>query len=76
MNKSRRKQIDELIRKVEDLTLAVKILRDEEENAHDNLPAFLQETNSDNAMYEAIDALNDAIKEMDEATQRLLDAHS
>lgn len=72
MNANRRKQIAEaakLIEQAHDLILAaseqLEDVRTDEEDAFDNLPDSLQETDRGEAMQEAIDNLQEAIDELE-----------
>lgn len=74
MNKSRRSRIDEIIQKIEDLTYDIDVLRDEEEEAYDNLPESIQDSDRGQVMYDAIDNLDSAISSLEEVTEYLNDA--
>lgn len=67
MNAHRRKeikrialQLDALINMIDDIKSSIEGLRDEEQDAFDNLPESLQESERGQTMQEAIDALDEA----------------
>lgn len=74
MNKSRRSRIDALIQKIEDLCYDIDVIREEEENAYDNLPESIQESERGEAMSEAVSNLEDAISYLEEVTDYLNEA--
>lgn len=74
MNNDRRKRILEVIDKLEQQMEALEFVRDEEIEAHDNLPESLQESDRGEAMQEAIDAMEEARESIEEAISRLEDA--
>lgn len=74
MNKQRRKELDTLYRKIEDLMQDLTSVLDEEQEAYDNIPENLQESDRGQAMYEAIDNLESALSSLGEAQDYILEA--
>ena len=77
MNKQRRKALKEIIGKLENQKAAIEAILDEEQEAYDNIPESLQDTDRANQIYENIDALQDAIDNLEseviDALQELVD---
>lgn len=71
MNKARRKMIDEALEKLGELHTMIETIRDEEQEAYDNMPEGLQESERGEAMYDAIDALESAMDSCDEIEEYL-----
>lgn len=68
MNNARRKSLSALARRIQELqgqiesiVSELETLRDEEQDAHDNLPESLQEGEKGQAMQEAIERMEDAL---------------
>ena len=59
MNKQRRNRLQKVIDKLEDLKLEVEAIREEEQEAYDNMPEGLQEAERGSQMYENISNLED-----------------
>lgn len=59
MNKQRRKALEEIIGKLEELKEEIEAIQEEEQEAYDNIPESLQDTDRANHMYENIDALEE-----------------
>ena len=74
MNAPRRKSIQEVIDQFEDLKSTIESLRDEEQEAYDNLPENLQGSERGEAMSEAADSLDSACDSMDEVLEYLTSA--
>lgn len=74
MNKARRKAIENLSEQLEEIQSAIQELRDEEEEAYDNLPESLQEGEKGDAMQEAIEYLDNADSFIEDAKDALNDA--
>ena len=64
MNNKRRKEIKNVISKIEEL---VQQILDEEEEAFDNMPESLQESERGEASQNAQDCLSDAVDALEEA---------
>ena len=74
MNNTRRKQLDELISKIEDVKVELESIMSDEDEYRDNMPESLQESeryqNSEDAsssMEGAMEALDEAIEKLEEA---------
>ena len=74
MNKQRRKLIDKAITKLEEIQTELESVKDDEEEAYDNLPESLQLGDRGEAMSEALDNLECAISGIEEAADYLRDA--
>lgn len=77
MNKLRRKQLEEALGKAEELKETLESLRDEEQEAHDNLPETIQAGERGDTMQEninnldyAVDNVGDAIDNINEVLER------
>lgn len=76
MNKKRRKSIEDIINKIEELKIDIETIKDEEQEAYDNMPEGLQCSQMCENMESAIssleyayDSLDDAINNLNEATE-------
>ena len=67
MNNERRKQLRELIKKVEILKGDLERIESDEEFAYDNMPENLQSTLNGTNSEEAIEKMNEAIEYIDDA---------
>lgn len=67
MNNERRKQLRELIKKVEILKGELERIESDEEFAYDNMPENLQSTLNGTNSEEAIEKMNEAIEYIDDA---------
>lgn len=74
MNKARRAAIQKVIDALTDLQATVELLRDEEEEARDNLPESLQGSERYEAMDEAYSNLELAISNIEEVAGNLEEA--
>lgn len=74
MNKQRRKAIEKISDKLEELQAELQMLKDEEEEAYDNLPESLQDGEKGEAMQEAIEYLDNADSFIEDAKDALNDA--
>lgn len=74
MNKARRKSIQQIIDTLTDLKENVDLVREEEQEAYDNLPESLQESERGEAMSSAIYNLEDAMENIDLVTDSLEEA--
>ena len=74
MNKARRKQLDEIQGKLSELRDMIDTVLAEEQEAYDNLPESLQESERGEAMQTAIDAMESAIESCEEAEGSLEEA--
>ena len=73
MNKARRKQIAAAIGILETVKETIEDIRGAEEDAYDNLPESIQESDKGEEMQEYVEALEDACDSLDEALDRLSD---
>lgn len=71
MNKTRRKSIQHIADQLTTLKEDIDILREEEQEAYDNLPESLQESERGEAMSSAIYNLEDAMEDIDLAIEAL-----
>jgi len=67
MNKARRKAIDELVAKFEDLKCDIESIQEEEQEYLDNMPESLQGGEKGDIAQTAIDEMDSAISSLDEA---------
>ena len=74
MNNTRRKAIQQIIVHLTDLHADIEALRDEEQEAYDNLPESLQESERGEAMSTAVYNLDDAMDDLDLAIDALEEA--
>ena len=74
MNKERRKQIDGMIAKLENIKEHISYILDDEQNACDNMPESIQYSERGYNMQEAIDNLDDAIGNIVDAIDNLYEA--
>lgn len=74
MNKARRKSIQQIIDHLIELKENIDILRDEEQEAYDNLPEAMQESERGEAMNTAIYQMEDAMEDIDLALDALDEA--
>lgn len=71
MNKQRRKEIQEAIARIEDLTSDVEMILSDEQDAFDNMPEGLQFSYNGETSEEAISLLEDAVESLEEAKECL-----
>lgn len=74
MNKERRKMIEKVVSKLYDLREQVESIMDEEQEAFDNMPESLQETERGERMQEVVDALDSACYDIDNIIDNLNEA--
>lgn len=67
MNKQRRKELNGIIEKLEDLKSYVEELRDEEQDYYDNMPENLQCGERGEIAESAISEMDDAISSIEDA---------
>ena len=65
MNKMRRKELAKIIDLLSEAKEQLEAVRDDEEEAFDNLPESLQESECGQSMQNAIDAMNDVLDTLD-----------
>lgn len=71
MNNARRKQIDAIISKMEESKSELENLLEEEQEAYDNMPDSLQDSERGEKAQEAISNLEDAISGIDDVLVNL-----
>lgn len=76
MNAVRRKKIKEIYEKIEDIKTEIEELYDEEETALNNMPESFEGTERYAIADNAVDNLNSAILELEEALEYLEEAKS
>ncbi|MEL7586653.1 MAG: hypothetical protein AAGU19_08050 [Prolixibacteraceae bacterium] len=74
MNKQRRKQLREIADKLADLNADLESLKDEEQEAYDNLPESLQDGERGQTMNEIIDTLDTAFYSLEETICSITEA--
>lgn len=74
MNKDRRKHLSEIQSKLAELRDMIDTVLEEEQEAFDNLPESLQESERGEAMQAAIEAMESAMDSCDEAEESLEEA--
>ena len=71
MNKDRRKSIEQIVDKINEIKADLTCVRNDEEEAYDNLPAGIQSSERGDSMQEAIEAMDDADGALQEAVDFL-----
>lgn len=71
MNKQRRKAVQTLAERLEELKADIEAVLDEEQECFDNMPEAFQEGERGGRAQEIIEALEEAINSMDEAMEQL-----
>ena len=74
MNKQRRKRIEKVGSMLEELLEEITAIQEEEQEAYDNLPESIQDSERGEAMYEAADNLESASSSLEEVIEYLADA--
>lgn len=74
MNMQRRKRIEKAGRLLEELIEEINAIQEEEQEAYDNLPESLQESERGIAMYNAAEALSDAVSSLEDVNELLAEA--
>lgn len=74
MNNSRRKRIDSIIERIDELMSDLDLIREEEQDAYDNMPESFQDSERGEAMYNAIDNLESAAGSLEEVEDYLNEA--
>jgi len=73
MNKQRRKELDTIYRKIEDIMQDLETVCGDEQDAYDNLPESFQESDRGETMYNAIDNMESALSSLGEAMDYILE---
>ena len=71
MNNSRRKQIAKAITQLEDVQQSIEEIKDEEQDAFDNMLESLQDAERGETMMNWVDLLEDALSNIEEAHDNL-----
>jgi len=74
MNKQRRKELDTIYRKIENLLQDLETVCGEEQDAYDNIPENLQDSERGETMYNAIDNMESALSSLEEAMDYIQEA--
>jgi len=74
MNKVRRKQLDDLITKLEEFKEELEVLQEEEKEYRDNIPENLQNSTRYEKADEACDALGNAVSSLEEAVEYITES--
>lgn len=74
MNKDRRKQLADAKDSLDEIIASLNDIRDEEQDAYDNMPESLQSSDNGSRMTDAIDAIDEAISSVEEAQQHIDEA--
>ena len=73
MNKARRKRLQEILNQIEVLQMDVDTVRDEEQDAYDNLPESIQYSERGEQMQEYANQIEEAYQSLQEAIDTLTD---
>lgn len=73
MNKARRKWLQDVSAMIERAKDELEQIRDEEQEAYDNMPESLQDTDRANAMYENIDNLDTMASDLEDILECFYD---
>lgn len=73
MNKQRRKEIEKICERLEDLYSDLEYVMDEEQSAFDNLPESLQYTEKGEQMEENVSTIENSLDSIREAIDNLED---
>ena len=71
MNKERRKWLEKTIATLEDQSAELESICEEEQEAYDNMPESLQDSERGQALYDNIDALESAASDLDDVISDL-----
>ncbi len=71
MNKARRKQIDELAQRMQELLSDIEAVKDEEQDYFDNMPENMLSGEKASASEEALSTLEDAVSNAESALESL-----
>lgn len=74
MNKSRRARLDKILEQIDDIICDINTVREEEEEAYENLPESIQDSDRGQAMTDAIDNLEEAINNLEDIEDYLNEA--
>jgi len=71
MNKQRRAELDKIVLKLEEAKADIETIRDEEQEAYDNMPENLQMSDRGDAAQGRVDALDYAVDAFYEITDNI-----
>lgn len=71
MNKGRRERLKKQLRLLEEMREEIEAIRDEEQEAYDNLPESLQDGERGERLQENIDVLEDILGQLEEPAEEL-----
>jgi len=71
MNRERRKKLQDAAKRIGHIVELIEEIRDEEQDAHDNLPESMIDGERGERMEEAIDHLEDAIADLESAVENI-----
>lgn len=71
MNKQRRERLSKLISQAEEMSAELEAIRDEEQEAFDNMPENMQGGERGDKMQEAIEAMDTAITSLEDFNGQL-----
>lgn len=74
MNAKRRKELEKVIALIEDAKSQLEILKDEEQEAFDNMPESLKYSEKGEKMEEAINYLDDSSNELESVIENITNA--
>lgn len=74
MNAKRRKELEKVIALIEDAKTQLEALKDEEQEAFDNIPEGLQYSEKGEKMEEVISYLDDSFSELESAIENITSA--
>ena len=73
MNKTRRKRLEKVLNALQDAMSELEYIKDEEQEAYDNLPESLQESEKGETMQEYVDDIDSVISDLDSVISDLED---
>jgi len=76
MNDQRRKMIDDIGKRLDEVRADIETARDEEQESFDNLPEGIQDSHRGDAMRAAVDNLDYAVTSAEEAIEFLAAARN
>ena len=76
MNKTRRKQLQEVADELEETMYKLETLKDEEQDAHDSMEEYFPDSEAVERMYDAIEYLESACGDIDSAIDNINEALS
>lgn len=71
MNKNRRKEIESIIEELENLGSRIEAVKEEEDNAFDNMPESLQYSEKGELMEQNVEDLDEAFNSLSEVVEEL-----